>query len=156
MQSARGGSKDPRPSAAGTTARVLLRFHPTILAAVAVFLINMLILHQRPGTNYERGFPRVSPIASEPPLMSASTSSRVFQGLRPRVIRNTCDQGSIGLCKVDSSLRSRTSEMRDAYLEDNVMPTKPLPRLFHGTCEKCKSMLTSGTTIGFDNLNFHF
>lgn len=60
MQSARGGSKDPRPSAsaAGTTAaRVLLRFHPTILAAVAVFLINMLILHERPGINYERGIP---------------------------------------------------------------------------------------------------
>lgn len=139
MQSARGGSKDPRPSAsaAGTTAaRVLLRFHPTILAAVAVFLINMLILHERLGTNYERGFPRVSSIAPEPPaapLMSASTSSRVFQGLRPRVIRNTCDQGSIGLCKVDSSLRSHTSETHDVYLEDSVMPTKPLPRVI---CEK--------------------
>lgn len=141
MQSARGGSKDPRPSAAGTTvARVLLRFHPTILAAVAVFLINMLILHERLGTNYERRFPRVSSIAPEPlaaSLMSASTSSRVFQGLRPRVIRNTCDQGSIGLCKVDPSLRSHTSETCDVYLEDNVMSTKLLPRVI---CEKWKSI----------------
>lgn len=63
------------------------------------------------------------------PLMSPSTSSRVFQGLRPRVIRNTCDQGSIGLCKVDSSLRSHTSETRDVYLEDNAIPAKLPPRV---------------------------
>lgn len=63
------------------------------------------------------------------PLMSSSTSSRVFQGLRPRVIRNTCDQGSIGLCKVDSSLRSHTFETRNVYLEDNTIPTKLPPRV---------------------------
>lgn len=33
----------------GTTMKVLLRFRPTILAAVAVFLINMLILHEHLG-----------------------------------------------------------------------------------------------------------
>ncbi|CAL1681532.1 unnamed protein product [Lasius platythorax] len=33
-------------------ARFLLRFHPTILAAVAVFLINMLILHEHRRPNY--------------------------------------------------------------------------------------------------------
>lgn len=44
------GSSGPTAPAAGTAAaRVLLRFHPTILAAVAVFLINMLILHERTG-----------------------------------------------------------------------------------------------------------
>jgi len=121
------GSLGRRRSAAGAaTARVLLRFHPTILAAVAVFLINMLILQERPGTNYERGFPRVPSTAPAPPAappMSAPTSSRMFQGLRPRVIRNTCDQGSIGLCKVDSSLRSHTSQTRDVYLEENVIST---------------------------------
>lgn len=47
---------------------------------------------------------------------------------------------------MDSSLRSHTSEMRDVYLEDNVMPTEPLPRGFSARNANVFP-LTSGTAI---------
>lgn len=81
---------------------ILLPFHPAILTAVAVFLINMLILHGHRhqiinGTLYPRAFPR---------NRLDGTAFDVVQGvssLQARVIRNTFDQDNIATCKVDSS-----------------------------------------------------
>lgn len=96
-------------------ARFLLRFHPTILAAVAVFLINMLILHEhRPITGRDplRRVRRRSrcrePSIGDGNFRRTSTSSRVFRGLRPRVIRNTCDQESIRPCTHNAHAHTHT------------------------------------------------
>lgn len=80
---------------------ILLRFHPAILTAVAVFLINMLILHEHtiklwtshsiqyfPETTWWNGLDVVQGVSS----------------LQARVIRNTFDQGSIEARRVVSSL----------------------------------------------------
>lgn len=86
----------------GASTMILLPFHPVILTAVAVFLINMLILHGHRhqimnGMLYPRAFPR---------NRLDGTAFDVVQGvssLQARVIRNTFDQGSMATCKVDSS-----------------------------------------------------
>lgn len=96
-------------------ARFLLRFHPTILAAVAVFLINMLILHEHRPIMERDPLRRVrrrsrcqeSPIGNRN-FRRSSTSSRVFHGLRPRVIRNTCDQESIRPCTHNTHTHTHT------------------------------------------------
>lgn len=81
---------------------ILLRFHPAILTAVAVFLINMLILHEHtiklwtshsiheyfPETTWWNGLDVVQGVSS----------------LQARVIWNTFDQGSIEARRVVSSL----------------------------------------------------
>lgn len=104
---------------------ILLRFHPAILTAVAVFLINMLILHEPPTWNYEA----VALCACISPKLVyvgvASMFIRGLWGLQPRVIRNIFDQESMGVCKVGSSLKLLISSKQRTYMY-TLSPSKSL------------------------------